>query len=994
YASGQTQFSDMQITIEQKIEEGEVNGTEKEIAIIEVNCWLLKGKLISISDCDPVTGEKPVIRVTLAASVPDGVKKEAYKSLYFVPIGYELTIRYIPKTKGGYIYPPLKILVDETLSSVNWMYHAAKSYGNYRMNSVGREIEWLGSAGLSVSRESEEKMALEKLLNRILDLYKKEDYSAAFSGMRIFLNRMDNLERWLSNLKALSMMSTICISLFTFALSSILAGFIFEEPAKNKERAIVKAVLFTSLLIFFFLIDPSSKVACALLVERTLSSPLLQINAPTVILGLFVIGALIYFLATLLSVKRSPVTDLSLQLGVRSLKRRPLRTTLTLITAIIIVSASMTFVNISIARETKIGGSWPGTNISGLRIYSEGLTGLSIHDITWIREQEMCEKIGYIEKIKTLEMLGEGQISRIAFLNIGGEKSHVINLVCVDPDFMEKYYNFSKYVRGFWREFSEGEKVALLPVKYDVAIGEYVTLSVDEKLMVGMGVIDLGTRTLGRFKVVGKFDYAQISLLKGIDNNPLLDDVSNTVLLPIKSVNDTSLFISEATVITRAGFDPVDVAKELAYLLGFPIVANKNGLSVLVRWTLEVSIAGFLPYIIPLAVASLMMYITMSSVYEERKRELFTLATLGLDPRNMLLAFLVEALLIGLIGTFVGFFGTYIISTALLALSSLLKVETAFYYVSWSPLSFFAALFIGVVTVFLGGYIPSIRAQGLSLMGRAKTRELAGELIIEGENAIFQLPIRETLQNSELLYEYSKETLRKISLRLVDPHSIKGEIYGDGTFSISFMALGSGQSVFIPCVLKGERSEDILTLSVVFPKSYREYEQINRILRDLEAYIIGFSSWRDMQLKMRIIRETPKKQKTMDEILDEIKALIKEIKDLNRKLGILESQKGRLTEELYNEFRQKYLNMINEKFKALRSISVGLEPYMSQIQEEIRRTSLEIERTTIAYNLGEISEEEYIKTCSPLQNNLVALKNKLSEVEEVMEFLRKPLGIP
>ncbi|MEM3479516.1 MAG: hypothetical protein QXV74_05690, partial [Candidatus Bathyarchaeia archaeon] len=82
-----------------------------------------------------------------------------------------------------------------------------------------------------------------------------------------------------------------------------------------------------------------------------------------------------------------------------------------------------------------------------------------------------------------------------------------------------------------------------------------------------------------------------------------------------------------------------------------------------------------------------------------------------------------------------------------------------------------------------------------------------------------------------------------------------------------------------------------------------------------------------------------------------------------------------------------------EKFKALRSTSVGLEPYLSQIQEEIRRTNLEIERVTIAYNLGEISEEDYIKMCSPLQNNLAALKNRLSEVEEILEFLRKPLGI-
>ncbi|MBS7638936.1 CdvA-like protein [Candidatus Bathyarchaeota archaeon] len=124
---------------------------------------------------------------------------------------------------------------------------------------------------------------------------------------------------------------------------------------------------------------------------------------------------------------------------------------------------------------------------------------------------------------------------------------------------------------------------------------------------------------------------------------------------------------------------------------------------------------------------------------------------------------------------------------------------------------------------------------------------------------------------------------------------------------------------------------------------------------------------------MKIVRETPKKQKTMDEIL--------------------EVQKGKLTEEIYSEFRQKYLGMLDEKFKTLRSVTIGLEPYLEQIQEEIKKINVEIERVTVAYNLGEISEEEYIKICSPLQSRLAALKSKLRELEEIFEFLRKPIGI-
>ncbi|MEM1515232.1 MAG: hypothetical protein QXH24_04190 [Candidatus Bathyarchaeia archaeon] len=73
-------------------------------------------------------------------------------------------------------------------------------------------------------------------------------------------------------------------------------------------------------------------------------------------------------------------------------------------------------------------------------------------------------------------------------------------------------------------------------------------------------------------------------------------------------------------------------------------------------------------------------------------------------------------------------------------------------------------------------------------MGRTKVRELLGETIIERENATFQLPIKVSTQNGELLYDYSKEILKKALLSLVDALTIKEEVYRNGPFSISFMA--------------------------------------------------------------------------------------------------------------------------------------------------------------------------------------------------------------
>jgi len=451
--------------------------------------------------------------------------------------------------------------------------------------------------------------------------------------------------------------------------------------------------------------------------------------------------------------------------------------------------------------------------------------------------------------------------------------------------------------------------------------------------------------------------------------------------------------VSEVTILIREEYEPVDVAEELAYTLAAATVANKDGVARRIEWALELSVEGLIPYLPPLVIAGLMMYTTMASVYEERRREFTTMATLGLDPKNTFRVFLVEALLLGLMGTFIGFFGSYFLGGILYYLSSLLGLPVfSLAFSHWSMLSILVALLTGVVMVFLGGYVPAVRTQGLSLMGRVKTRQMVGEFISEKGVTTFSLPIRETVQNSEMLYSYVRETMGKFKSSIVDPHSIKGEMYRDGTFRVSFVAVGEGR-VTVPCEIKGLREKEILIPTIEFPSSYQTYERTRHIVRGLEEYLIGFSAWKEMQLKMQIVREAPRKRKTIEQILTEIKAVIDEIKNCNKKLKILEGQRAKLSEEVYGEFKQKYIDLIEEKSKSLRSMTVNLEPHHKELHEEIEKVAVEVERITTAYSLGEIGEEEYVKTCGPLQGRLAELRGRVQELEEIFEFLKKPMGM-
>ncbi|MFQ6094611.1 MAG: FtsX-like permease family protein, partial [Candidatus Bathyarchaeia archaeon] len=499
------------------------------------------------------------------------------------------------------------------------------------------------------------------------------------------------------------------------------------------------------------------------------------------------------------------------------------------------------------------------------------------------------------------------------------------------------------------------------------------------------------------FRVVGKFDSAALSKLIKIDGNPLFEDTMDLVLVPVKSTTDPSVVISEATIMLDDGFDVVAVAEKLAYMLGVAAIANRDGIAMLITWSFEFSIAGFMPYLFPLTITGLMVYVTMASVYQERKREFIVLATLGLDPGNTFQVFIVETLVLGIMAAILGFFGSYI----LLIVLSYLRIFLGFYglsslpftYAQWSASSVLVALFIGVVVTFLGGYIPAAKAQGLSLLGRRRTRQFLGELISYNDITRFNLPIKETIQNSEILYTYIRETIGKFKPSRVDPHSIKGEIRRDGSFSVSFTAFSGARGVFIPCEIKGVKDGESLGIVLEFPTKHRQYEKIRVILRDLERYMIGFAAWKEIQLRMKIIREAPRRRKTLEEIMSEVKEIINQIKDCNRKLKILEAQKNQLSEEVYDEFRQKYISRIEEISKGLRSSVVNLEPYYNELQEEIKKVEIEIERITTAHNLGEITEEEYIKTGSPLQARHAALKGRINELEEIFEFLRMPSRI-
>lgn len=974
--------------------------------LIEGNIWVLKGRLVRVSDSHPFTGQKANLFTVPAIKTDMESKQSEYETLYFSPLSYDVTMFHEVRSWAEYEervaslteqarrsadnsawpFAPLTVRVDQDTALINWMSHAAEEYAGRQMSQVKREMDWLGSSGYALDRENEAYAAVESLLGRVLRLYRNEEFGAAVGGAKITYAKLVDLTKWFANLKTLAVATTVGIGLFAYGIASLLSSFVLEESPR-KIRVASKLLVFSAFMLVFSLTHPSLRMTFMFILGSR------SIGLPMTLLGCFIVSGAIYFFIQLLSVRRKTMTDLSVQLGVRSLKRRRSRTILTLTTITLMVSSAIIFVNITMGQSTTVSRQWKGTDTLGVLVEPDTYSApISEYDVNWTRTQEWCKELSYREGIRFNETRNVFYINRQGVLSLG-EQTAPVNIVGIEPAFFEKYYGMSGLIRGPWSEFKIAEPVAIVPTTLGILIREEATLSIRETITTGGPVPPIiRTIPLGEFRVVGTFDpQTAFANLIELDNTALFEKPSTMVLVPLKSAADPVITISEVTILINEGYEPMDVAEELAYTLTAATVANRDGVARRIEWALQLSVEGLIPYLPPLVIAGLMMYTTMASVYEERRREFTTMATLGLDPKNTFRVFLVEALLLGLMGTFIGFFGSYILGGILHYVSSFLGLPVFLLSFShWSMLSILVALLTGVVMVFLGGYIPAVRTQDLSLMGRVKRREMVGEFISEKGVTTFSLPIRETVQNSEMLYSYVRETMGKFKSSIVDHRTIKGEMYRDGTFRVSFTAVGEGR-VTVPCELRGVREEEILIPTIEFPTSYQHYERMRSIIRDLEEYMIGFSAWKEMQLKMQIVREAPKKRKTTEQILAEIKAVIDEINDCNKKLRILEGQRAKLSEEVYDEFKQKYVDIIEGKSKNLRSMTVNLEPHHKELNGEIDKIAVEVERITTSYNLGEISEEEYVKTCGPLQARLAELRGRVQELEEIFQFLKKPL---
>ena len=108
--------------------------------------------------------------------------------------------------------------------------------------------------------------------------------------------------------------------------------------------------------------------------------------------------------------------------------------------------------------------------------------------------------------------------------------------------------------------------------------------------------------------------------------------------------------------------------------------------------------------------------ITMYSAVANRTVEIGTMRSLGFRRRSILMAFLTEALLISIIGAFVGlFFASFLqfFTVSTLNFSSFAELSFSF---ALSPSIVTSSFIFAVIMGFVGGFLPSVRASRINIV--------------------------------------------------------------------------------------------------------------------------------------------------------------------------------------------------------------------------------------------------------------------------------------
>lgn len=308
----------------------------------------------------------------------------------------------------------------------------------------------------------------------------------------------------------------------------------------------------------------------------------------------------------------------------------------------------------------------------------------------------------------TEQLKGETEILSAAPFVMGqvmvsyGKKAHGVFLRGVDPEKEKKTTEIGRFMReGNIEGLAAGGKVPGIIIGRELAgsIGAFRGDTISILSPIGkIGPLGMLPK-IRQFRVVGIFEVG------------MFEYDSNLVLTDLKAAQEFFDMKDEVTGIQLKLADiynASEVRERIQNKLGFPLYAkdwmqmNRNLFSAL---KLE-KFAMFVILVLIILVASFNIVSTLIMNVIEKKREIAILKAMGATDRGVMTIFMLQGMLIGLVGTVIGVSGGYLLCYVLNSYE-IIKLPADVYYLSHLPVK---TKLIDFITVSLSAVIISFLA--------------------------------------------------------------------------------------------------------------------------------------------------------------------------------------------------------------------------------------------------------------------------------------------
>ena len=986
----------------------EVLAYDTNTTIYRFTFTVARAKPVNVSCADPFSSyDKPVkLRLNLEPSaLPSEVSysQSEYEELYFVPINYPIRISFTGILGGRIRSYTTIVKIRETDTLINWMKIYSLDLLCDQINQITERVEWYSNVGLDLYNERRDVEYI-KFYQKYLDnLFDKRKYREAMYSVAIVQSRLTDLRNRLDTQDKMVTLSVLLALAFSYGFSALI---LFLTVKEERLRLPLHIAIFFLLTFIFFYTLSEFRVGFTVFTSSLIGVRISYLDLPSSIVSCFFMGTaafiLFYFLIYIASLK----IELPLNLAMRNLQSRFKRTLPVAITIAIVVGGSLSFIRITgmhgvveAERKPIVGG----VKEDFMALYSDIYERRFIAEdaVAWFAMQEWVLNVSYC--MTNVDLVFERGASSVAGVIYGGKSWAPMKVYAIDPEAYAKLYGLNTYIFGSY--LSSNESTALLPSTLGIPIGESIQVSL--LLIVASseenpeGLIPI---PLGKVKVKGTFNPNAIANIKMPDGKPMFENPGGTVIIPMNSlpsiVAGTKVFYIPWLYVTMkdgSSNDRSELARRIVHLFGCDVCIPLDGYMITYKEVDMVRIVGLSSASVPMIIVCMIVYLTMYYAIYERRMEIKILTFFGGTPKSIMNILLAEGLILGLFSSFLGYFGTYIINLILDPILGLLSSILGFHEqipftklesTSWGFYGIALSILIGTFIPLMATFLSAFKARNISLLSRESRRSVEMDIKVIGNEGEFSLPIRSTMFERELLYAYFDELF---SMKF-KPLKASGRLLQDGSFEFRYSMLLEDRPV--ECRLLGVRRDETIYPSVRFPADYKDSRILDEFLYKLEKLSLGYTTWKDSKLKVKIIRAAPvKKEESPEDVLAEVRAIRENVKLLRSKLEKLESMRPKISSSTYEEYHGRYTKMMDDFMKKLRPLALKLEPYYDILLDEVKRISSELEKFDVARSLGELDEEAYQEKVSSLEERLKDINMKIIELDNIFKELRLPKGM-